>query len=433
MEKYTYQFPEQDAFRAMEATDPNFAIELQPDWRDTLWVDFNPIRSAGIFSKLNVHLGMRGNRLERSPQNYVQAVFSGHRGSGKSVELRRYAQEIDHKDAFFAVLVDLEAETNIEQIEAEDIIVAIIILLLRKLEARGVKFEMDDFSAIASEWLSEEENEREIKTELGLVTEAHASIGWTFWKFFSVGGNLKGAFSRNNATTRTIRQKIAANSRPLISKLNAALVALKLALREQNQGKDIIFLIDGLEKANPKVYERLFLQDVQFLRSINAHMVSTVPIRTFYEIQSLGSIGNFKTVYQPMLRINDRSIELLKSLVYKRASKHLFASGVLKSCIEMSGGCPRTLVLLVNHSLNTALMHGREIVEKSHAEAVFLEEGNQRWRALNQRHRDILKAGAFDAADAEVLDLLQSLSILEYNGSHPERLVNPLIKGMLKG
>jgi hypothetical protein len=395
---------------------------------DTLFVDFGPERNRSFRKLSNWALGVENERIEYDPNRFAKLVFSGHMGCGKSVELAKYAEKINHRDAYFVVFIDLEIETPIENIEAEDILVAMVSVLVKKLTEKKIKFEKDDFAEIANELLSEKEELKEVTKEYGLQAEGKASVGWSFWKFLGIDGNLKGAYARNNKTTQIVRKAIKTNAKPILNKLNTALNALRIGLQNQGIGKDILFVIDGLEKANKEVYESLFVKDIQLITGIEAHIISTVPIRTYYEIQYLGTKDAFRTTYLPMLRLNSSSISLLKSLVFKRVDQGLFGKGVISKLIDMCGGCPRILLKLVNLSIIEA--EGKQ-VSIANAKRVLNAEGLERWKALTQRHREILKSGHFNAADPEVLDLLQSLSILEYNGDTIDRKVNPLIAPFL--
>lgn len=431
--EYEYQFPEKNPFRAKEVTEPEFHIQEREDWFKNLWIDFSPARSNRQFDKMTYALGMVDGKVENRANDYEKFIFSGHRGCGKSVELRRFAQSIDGPDNFVAIFIDLELETDVEQLSAEDIFVVLITILARELKKRKIPFDQSDFDHIASEWLSEEEVQKELTADFGMEATAEVSIGAKFWQFLGLEGHLKGTYARQNKTTRSIREKIKANPKSLITKLNALLVRVRQEIRKGGFGQDIVFLIDGLEKARENFYKSLFIYDPSLITGIEAHLISTVPISTFYEISDTTSLDFFKTFYLPMLRVDkksdSKSISLLKKLIYRRVDRELLEEKVLDEFIKFSGGCPRILLKLVNRGFLQAL--GKNITPEI-ADEVIREEGQERWRALTQTHRDILKAGHFEAADKVVLELLQSLNILEYNGASPERKVNPLLLRFLK-
>ena len=215
------------------------------------------------------------------------------------------------------------------------------------------------------------------------------------------------------------------NPKRLIDKFNAALVPIRRKIQEQNQGKDLIFFIDGLEKANREVYEELFIRDVQMLTDLKVHIVSIVPIDTYYEIIEQGNRFHFKDYYLPMIRVTEKSIPVLEDMIYRRVDKLLIEENALKELIKMSGGCPRILLKMVNRSL---LITEEDKVTPAVAEKVIALEGHERFRTLTAKHKDIIRNKNFDDADPLVLELLHSLTVLEYNGTTIERKLNPVLK-----
>ncbi len=419
-----YEFPEKLAFRAREVTNPEFVIQISEEWIQKLWVDFSHVRDESLFARLEYRIGVLDSKVEFFPGNYAKVIFSGHRGCGKSVELRRLNNRLNKPEAFFTVFVDLEKEMSIERFQPEDLFVALIAILLRTLDERGVKYDGSEFEAIAKEWVSETEVSNEIAKSFGVEAGVEASLGFQFLKFIGIGGHLKGTYSADNKTTKAIRQQIKTNPMGLITRLNAAIVGLRAAIIAAKLGQEILFIVDGLEKTNRTVYESLFIQDPQAILSLAAHQILTVPIGTFYEIQSQPSREFFDTFYLPMLRLSPSTIPLFKDLVLRRVDSNLLEAGVLDRCIEYSGGCPRQMLKLINRALGIAL--GKPVTLE-HADKAIREEGNERWRTLTSAHQEILRSQQFETANKEVLELLQSLNILEYNGMNLERKINPLI------
>lgn len=424
-----YVFPVKDPFEAAEVTTPKFFIQSRKDWFKALHVDFSEVRGTTQFEKLKFKLGLRGDEPLRPFNQYAKIIYSGHYGSGKSVELKQFAGQVRRTDAYFAVMVDLEQELLIEQMEAEDVFVTLIAVLIREMQAQKVAFHKNDFEDIAREWLTDREIKKAVTSDFGLKTEGESTVGWSFWELLSVKGKLSGYFHRHNQTTKTIRQRIKTNPKPLLNKLNAALVGVRNALRKAGKAQDLLFLIDGLEKANAEVYEALFIKDVQLVTGLDAHLVVTVPISTFYEIQHQPARDNFGEFYLPMLRVDAKSLPLFRELITRRVDAGLFAEGVLEHFIELSGGSPRILLKLVNQSIVSAL--GQQVTMDIAHEVTHIE-GNERWRTLTARHKERLTNGDFNDADQDTRELLQSLNVLEYNGLSPERRINPLIARFFK-
>jgi len=420
-----YNFPEKDLFRAMEITEPQFKIQSDKELFESLWIDFSSVRSNNHFKQMKKRLGMVNNELKYSPNTYSKIIYSGHRGSGKSVELKRFSNEINNNNAFFSVFIDLETETNIEQLSAEDIYVVLITMLIRNLEEQDVDFNKDDLGDIANEWISEKAVEKELKNSFGLEAGLEVKLGWSFWKLFSAEGNLKSGFSRDNTITNTIRRIVKSNPKPLIEKFNAALVNIRTKIKEEGKGRDLIFFIDGLEKANRKVYEELFIKDVQMITGLQVNIITTVPIDTYYEIIEQGNRFYFKDFYLPMIRITEESKPIIKNLIYKRVDKSLIDIEAMNNLVEMSGGCPRILLKMVSRGF---LETEEDKITLEVAKMVIQKEGNERFRTLTNEHKTLIRSNNFDDADNLVRELLQSLTVLEYNGNNPERKLNPVLE-----
>ena len=331
-------FPVSNSFDAMEVTEPQFKIQDEPDVFEKLWVDFSSVRDDKYFERIEKVLGFKEGKIVHTPNIHQKIIFSGHRGNGKSVELKRFSEEISGKEGFFSIFVDLETETNIEQFSSEDLLITLISILIRVLEENEIPFEQQDFTDIAAAWISETAVEQEITNNFNIEAGAEAEVGWSFWSFFKTKGNLKSSFSRDNATTTTIRRIIKSNPQPLVDQFNSVLVDIKKRIDAKGKGKDIIFFIDGLEKANREVYEKLFVNDVQLLTSLNVHIVSTVPIDTYYQIIEQGNRIYFKNFYLPMLRITEDSKKLFKTLIYNRVDEQLIDNNALDYLIDYSGG-----------------------------------------------------------------------------------------------
>lgn len=416
-------FPVSNSFDAMEVTEPQFKIQDEPDVFEKLWVDFSSVRADKYFERIERVLGWKDGKIVHTPNIHQKIIFSGHRGNGKSVELKRFSEEISGKDGFFSIFVDLETETNIEQFSSEDLLITLISILIRVLEENDIPFEKKDFTEIAEGWTSETAVEQEIKNNFNIEAGAETEVGWSFWSFFKVKGNLKSSFSRDNATTKTIRRIIKNNPQPLVDQFNSVLVDIKQRIDAKGKGKDIIFFIDGLEKANREVYEKLFVNDVQLLTSLSVHIVSTVPIDTYYQLIEQGNRIYFKDFYLPMLRISDDSKKLFKTLIYNRVDEQLIDNKALDYLIDYSGGCPRILLKMINRAFQE-----QDKLDLPIAEKVVIQEGNERYRTLSSEHKHVIKGRDFSDADPVVLDLLHSLTILEYNGSNPERKLIPLLE-----
>jgi DNA-dependent RNA polymerase auxiliary subunit epsilon len=425
---YQYQFPEKDAFRATEVTEPEFDI-LKEGHEEQLYVDFTPVRTRKFVDKMKFLLGMnlKTNELDKDVASFRKIIFSGHRGCGKTIELQRFRDEINHREAYLALYIDLTSETEIQRFEPEDLYIILITVLVRELTKRGVPFQQDIFQDIANELVQETEVKQELISEYGFDSESTAKVGWNLWNFFGVEQKFRGIYSRDNKTTRTIREKIKLNQIELIEKLNDAFAHLRdclLHYERRGFGKDIVFIIDGLEKTLPHVHRTLFVNDIQLISSLDAHIISCVPIQTYYEAHHPNTATFFEQVYLPMIRITPESIPVLRDVITRRVDPGMFAEGVLDEMVQTSGGCPRQLLHIVHQAILEAL---GEPVDQDIAQKTYRRLGNDRWITLSKEDKQIIRRGEFNDAELPVLNMLFQLQLLEYNGENRERKLNPLL------
>lgn len=423
-----YSFPEKDPFRALEVTEPEFDILAEQAY-EPLYVDFSSVRTQRYKQRMKMLLGMdhQTNQLGRQKNKFCKIIFSGHRGCGKTLELQRFRDEINHSNGYLALYINLEAETEIQRFEPEDLYIILITVLVRELERISLPIQYDILNEIAEEWLQESELRKELSHEYGLEAAGEVSLGWKFWNFLGVQGKFKGVYAQHNATTRTIRQKIKLNQIPLIDKLNDFFDHLRETLAHyhgRGYARDLVFIVDGLEKTLPEIHETLFVKDIQLMRRLDVHIISCVPIQTFYEAHHPNTATFFEHIYLPMIRITDESIPVLREIITRRLDPSLLNEGILDEMVEKSGGCPRLLLHIVHEAILEAL---GEPVDQAVADKTYRKLGNLRWQTLTKADKAAIRSGAYDDADPIILDLLFQLQLLEYNGEHPERKLNPLL------
>jgi len=423
MNKYQYKFPEKDIFRAMEATEPEFDI-FDPG-RENLYVPLQHLRSPRLFSRIKRDLGIMGDELTHLPNDYIKILFSGHRGCGKTVELIRFHESINTPSQYFSVFVSLQEEIEILKMQPEDLFVILINKLLQTLRERKVAYNKKEFEDIAQAWLQHEEVEKELKQGFETEAGAEAKAGFSFWDIFSAEGFIKSKYGYQNSTTTKIREAIRRDTPGLVSRLRTAMIGVRDAIERSGQGRDLIFIVDDFEKARPEIYNALFLTDPQFIQNLNAHLICCVPIQTYYNVQEQAAAAElFKFSYLPMLHVEDDAHGEITQIITTRVDPVLFAPGILKSIVQMSGGSPRQLLRIVNQ----CLLDAEEQVTEDIAKSTFKRLAVERLRPLTEAHRKALTSRNFEGVSPELLDLLFALNVFEYNGDDIVRRINPLLE-----
>ena len=84
--------------------------------RDPRWVDTERARGEYSLRRLCRALGVDRNRRRLTAPAHGYYLFCGHRGSGKSTELRRIARELHHRDFYYVVFADAAQELDVNNL-----------------------------------------------------------------------------------------------------------------------------------------------------------------------------------------------------------------------------------------------------------------------------------------------------------------------------
>lgn len=428
-----YNFPVKTFFEAARLTDPNFDITNY--WND-LYVGLDSVRSGEQFNRMRFDLGLDdSNNLVNLTDDYIKIMFAGHVGCGKSTELYRLNNEINHKDGYFTIFLDFQEQTDINYFEAEDFYVMLISAFMQRLaEEKDIEWNTHtwDLNSLAFDWIDEKEIKKELENSFGFEATAEASAGFSFWQWLSVKSGFKALFSSKSKTVEAIRRRIKTNPNELISRFNTVIRRVRQQIIREGIAKDIIFVVDGSEKLKLnkyEVYEQLFIRNAQLIQGIDTNMIFGAPIDTIYDIHHIGGLSFYKPFILPMIRLDRTSISTFRQIVTKRISEEdIVDAAVINYCAEKSGGNPRQFIRILNTAIRSAA--GKKVTMDT-AEKAVLELGNLLLRSLTSKHKEILKNRTFDNADTDTLDLLFSLCILEYNGNDNRREINPLLAPLI--
>jgi hypothetical protein len=70
--------------------------------------------------------------------NCVYSLFCGHRGCGKSTELRRLNARLNKPELFFVVFVDALKELDLQNLTYAEILLALAKILIERIETEGL-------------------------------------------------------------------------------------------------------------------------------------------------------------------------------------------------------------------------------------------------------------------------------------------------------
>lgn len=354
-----------DPFRPLEAGDPKY-------------VDCRAVRGeADILVDL-------GRDIVRSRETTCQ-LYAGHRGAGKSTELLQLKADLERKGCFVVYFAAVGEDGDIDPEDAEytDILLACTRHLLDGLK-------MADPKPLLS-WLQERLTAMK---ELGLteISFDGLTVETAIREFVSLSTTIRAIPSER----RKIRDLVNPHTVTLLDALNAFINDAKKKLP---QGKTkLVTIADNLDRIVPirqddgrSSHDEIFIDRSEQLRSLDCHLVYTIPISMVYSNRANDlkeRYGTHQILPMIMVRMpdgtpNPAGLDIMKTVLSRRIlenetvqtampgatlENHIFESvDLVERLYLFSGGHVRELLLLVKEAINYSdtLPIGKRAVQRA--------------------------------------------------------------------
>ncbi|GAB2764163.1 hypothetical protein GCM10027275_01550 [Rhabdobacter roseus] len=423
-----FKYPVSSPFEARAVTEPTFEENI---FESGLYVNLDDVRGKEYLANIKFDLGIDDQGQLNVTEEYVKLIFSGHIGSGKTVELTRLHEELNKPENYLSIFISIEEELEISRFEPEDFFVLLITKLVQELEGKGIHENTQSLNELAALFFSDKEVKKEISEANKEELEAKISGELGFMNFFRLGGGLKNILAGETKTATLIREVTRKNLLRLIQLFNDYLSDIRQEVIEKKLGNDILFVVDGSEKITFDKYETLFVKDANVLLGLNVNMIMSVRIDAFYQIEK--SPIKFTSQYiVPMIRTETPAARAaLCDIITKRIDFNTFFADrdSLNACIDFSGGCIRQLFRIVNATIRKT--RGTRKITRDVVEQVVDEIGNTMRESIDKTYVEVLKSGDFEPADPKVKAMLYGLLLLKYNGIKSIGL-NPILARFMK-
>ena len=420
-----------DAFNACDPARP-----LDAD--DPRWVDLE----AGRGDEGSAVAQCR-RRILRSDTALVQ-LLAGHRGSGKSTELRRLQRSLE-REGYFVAYFEVDADLDLEDTEPPDILLAFIRNLEAALRDKGLKLDsklLEDFLL----WFGEVVFEKNTLTAIEGEVRSEVALGAEVPLFGKLLARLTGQVKTGTESKKNVRQKLDPQLSHLLDRGRLLVTAARTAVRKAGH-KNLVVIVDNLDRIALKdrgdgrtSHEVLFIERGELLKGFGCHTVVTVPISLLFspKLANLSAIFPDRHVL-PMVKIAEHMSrrpwppgrELLERILRERLDlDNLFEDGVGDALISSSGGHPRLLMTLVRYALDFV---DDPPVTRDAAHKAMRRLVNDYDRSIPESHWPLLARVHRDQAvlndDAHQL-MLFNLSVLEYQNQDRWCDVQPAIVGL---
>jgi hypothetical protein len=372
--------------------------------------------------------------------NPVCRLLAGHRGAGKSTELQRLKQALEHPqyggDKIFVVYYEADKEDiDVNDVDFPDLLLSIIRHLATSVRKEGIE--------LRSSWLSSFFDH--------LKDLAVSEVELQKLEFDAKIAKFTAAIK----TSPNFRQKIRGELEPKVSSLLQAaneLLGEAISRLKELGYKNLVLIVDNLDRivlreldAGRSTHSRFFLERGEQLKSFKCPVIYTLPISMVFSTQApaLTSIYGRPPDVLPMVKVIERDgsdnlqgLAVMRQVVLSRLEKATITeqqafddADTLNYLCRMSGGHLRNLLILVR---STCLSAGTLPLTYLDAEKAVREMGNGHERALTKpEYFDVLRqidrskqltGGEYDPM------LLYYLNVLEYQNGEVWYAVNPAVR-----
>ena len=419
------------AFRACDL------LPLKGKTMEQYYVDLSAARSKKAIAGVSARL----TTLE--PGEFTTILFTGHRGCGKSTELRRI--EDRWQEEYRVIYLEADTELDVNDAEYTDLYLAIIRRVADELTELQLRFDPQLLKSF-EDWFREitQETEASVQQSIGVAVETEAGFKFPF--ISRLLAKLTAQIQAGGQKKTTIREILKRDFTRLQRDINLLLqdAHKKLTQEYSGYGKGFLIIVDNLDRVPPKVANHLFIDYGTQLQDLNCTMIYTVPISAIYAGQKLSNTFNTPNIV-PMVGIyqfdlercdlesDPAGLDKMASLIEQRVNiEAVFESrDVLLKLAAASGGHVRQLMQLMRNACLSALADDRGQITLEDAIYAAEQEQYEFERLIPKEHYQILAQVCLTKDISEEAlgpAMLYNTSVLEYAAPQRWNYVNPVVK-----
>ena len=403
-----------------------------------------PLLDAAEIENFRVQYGRR--TLARLKQEVAASeanskiIFTGHRGCGKSTLLNEFAG-LMRQENHFVVFFSISDMVEMSDVNHVNILYSIALMLLSKATKQQVPISEKTKNNLLS-WFTETKS----KTYTDQLKKDMA-VGIDILQL------LQGKLQKED----TFREEIKITYERRVAELSSTIDRISAAIQIETQ-KEVLVIIDDLDKLDLSVVERIYRDNINALFSPNIRIVFTIPISVVRETRLLATLQSFcqiillsVTKFYPQDQAHqaegnaiEANVNILLEVLKKRIDPDLIAPEVMRQLVLLSGGVLRELIRLGQECCRECMLEldlapDRQdfVIDSGILAAAVKTLRNQFARSLGSQLYDLLvkiyeNFTPPDARSPEFLELLHGLYVLEYENEDLWYDLHPLVTDLLQ-
>ncbi|MFM6037003.1 MAG: P-loop NTPase fold protein [Sphaerospermopsis kisseleviana] len=403
------------------------------------YVDLSAVRKSSAVKGVSTILDFQ------EAGNYTTILFTGHRGSGKSTELKRI-QNI-WEENYHVIYLEVNEETDINDANFTDLYLIVIKQVEFTLRKLGLKFDERLLKSFEN-WFKEITEENEESVEKSVSVESEASLGADAPFIAKLMVKLLAQIKASDKQKTSIRQTLEKDISRLKADINLLLDDAYAKLRKKYPNyKGLLIIFDNLDRVPPGVADHLFFEYAAQLQELHCtiiYTIYTVPISVLCSPKNPLSLFDGNPHIVPMVNIyqfdrqsshlqdNQTGLEAVASLIEKRVDiDAVFNSrNELLELAKASGGHVRQLMQIMRAACLRASTNDHDKIQ---AEDIVYAVKQQQFsfeRFIPNDHYPLLVQVCInkDVSKDDIGQLmLFNTSVLEYNGDNRWNYPNPVV------
>jgi hypothetical protein len=415
------------------------SLPLDPDRDAALRIDVTKSRPSE-------HLGVIVPNVRRGGSTWTRWLISGHEGTGKTSDLRllaRVLETVQHEDTRDGKRV------KFPQAEVLFVDASPVVAPTRAIDVTDVLLSiwaaLDDAHWAAARDVLHETWKKQVESSLSkLVKNWPSTLGAAI-------AHLAPWLRGMEASELAVQQQVQRLEHVFVKGLNKAFETF----RGTNKIGNVVVIIDNLEKianrgAEARNIVSLFANRVGSLKSIDAHIILTIPIALAYssDLRTVSNALNAELFTVPHVRVRarhgrpdtdaDDGLSALASFVRRRVDVDtLFEDppAMLRAVAVASGGNFRDLLRILHSAQTRAVARGAGKLTLNDIERAITRTVQQLETQGLERYSDVLAAVDREQQrpkicdDGTWFDLLAKLYVLEHADDEGTfYVVHPLVR-----
>ncbi|HEY9601326.1 MAG TPA: P-loop NTPase fold protein, partial [Allocoleopsis sp.] len=243
---------------------------LEPAEMERYYVDLSAVRKTSAIESVSTILDFQ------EPADFSTILFTGHRGCGKSTELKRIQKQ--WQEEYRIIYLEVNEETDINDARYTDLYLIVIKQVEFELRKLGLNFDAQLLKNFES-WFKDvtKENEETVEKSVSIKGEATLQPEAPFLAKLMV--KLLAQIKGSDTQKTTIRETLEKDLSRLKADINLLLGDAYIKLRNKfPQCKGLLIIFDNLDRVPPAIADHLFFDYAKQLQELNCTIIYTVPI-----------------------------------------------------------------------------------------------------------------------------------------------------------